>query len=262
MTRAGTIAGIVWVEMLRKKDVYVLFILLATMLLAMAGMNVFGLGQVSGYIKDIGLLSAWLLGWILTVNTSVRLLPQEETRGTIFALLAKPVSRRDVLVGKWLGAWSVVCAAVLSFYLVTALVILMRGGAFDPVTLLQAFLLQAMALAMVAAIGVALSTRLHGDAAATLTYVVTGTTFVLLPRIPALLVAEKGPSATALLALYYALPHFELFDLRQRLIHNWGPASWAVVAGIVLYGCLMVSVFLLLAWLGYRRRRFSRGEIL
>jgi hypothetical protein len=62
-----------------------------------------------------------------------------------------------------------------------------------------------------------------------------------------------------LLALYYLLPHFELFDLRQRLVHDWGPAPWPVVAGVLLYGALMSATFVLLAWLGYRRRRFVRG---
>lgn len=261
MKRIGTIAGTVWLEMLRKKDVYVLFILLAALLLAMGSMDILGLGQVSGYLKDLGLFSAWILGWVLTVNVSVRLLPQEETRGTIFALLAKPVSRFDVVAGKWLGAWTVICAAVLSFYLATWGMVLVRGGTFDPVTLLQALLLHAAALAVVAAIGTALSTRLNSDAAATLTYLITGTTFVLLPRIPALLVVQEGFLANALLALYYGLPHFELFDLRQRLVHNWGPASWSVVAGVMLYGMLLTAVFLLLAWIGYRHRRFARGDL-
>ncbi len=262
MRRMMAIAGIVWLEMLRKKDVYVLFILLAALLLSMVSLNVLGFGQISGYVKDLGLLSAWLLGWILTINISVRLLPQEHTRGTIFSLLAKPVSRREVLVGKWMGAWSVVCVAVLSFYLATWVVVLLRGGSFDAITLLQAFLLHITALAIVAAIGVAFSTRLNSDAAATLTYVVTGTTFILLPRIPALLVAEKGVRTTALLALYYALPHFELFDLRQRLVHGWGPSSWVILSRVMLYGTLMTGLFLLLAWLGYRHRRFSRGDLL
>jgi ABC-type transport system involved in multi-copper enzyme maturation permease subunit len=262
MRQIIAIAGIVWLEMLRKKDVYVLFILLTALLLAMFSMDVFGFGQVSGYIKDLGLLSAWLLGWILTINVSVRLLPQEHTRGTIFSLLAKPVSRADVLVGKWMGAWSVVCAAVLCFYLTTWAVVLLRGGSFNAMTLLQAFLLHVMALAIVAAVGIAFSTRLNSDAAATLTYVMTGTTFILLPRIPALLVAEKGVRTTALLALYYALPHFELFDLRQRLVHDWGPSSWAILTRVMLYGALMTGIFLLLAWLGYRHRRFSRGDLL
>jgi ABC-type transport system involved in multi-copper enzyme maturation permease subunit len=262
MRRIIAMAQIVWIEMIRKKDVYVLFILLAALLLAMASMNLFGLGQVSGYIKDMGLFSAWLLGWVLTINLSVRLLPMEHSRGTIYSLLAKPVSRAEILAGKWLGAWSVVTAALLTFYLTTWAAVLFRGGAFDPISLAQAFLLHAVALAMVAALGVAFSTRLNSDAAATLTYVLTGTTFILLPRIPALLVAEQGFRGTALLALYYALPHFELFDLRQRLVHDWGPASWTIVTSIVLYGALMTGIFLLLAWIGYRRRRFSRGDLL
>ncbi len=124
MTRVWILARIVWLEMLRKKDIYVLFILLAALLVAMISLDVYGLGQVSGYVKEIGLLGAWILGWILAINTSVRQLPQEENRGTVFPLLAKPVSRFELVLGKWLGAWVVVCAAtarlnqtIFSYYL-------------------------------------------------------------------------------------------------------------------------------------------------
>jgi ABC-type transport system involved in multi-copper enzyme maturation permease subunit len=262
MRHAGTLARMVWLETLRRKEVFVLFILLMTLLAWMAGMDVLGLSQVSGYVKDMGLLAAWVFGWILAITTAVRLLPQEEMRGTIFPLLAKPVTRLDVVAGKWLGAWSVVGAALLSFYLATWGVVLWRGGRFDPVTLLQAFLLHMAALAIVAALAVALSTRLNHDAAATLAYVLTGATFLILPRVPAFLTTERGAAGTALLALYYLLPHFELFDLRQRLVHDWGPAPWGIVAGVLLYGALMTAVLVLLAWIGFRRRRFTRGALL
>jgi hypothetical protein len=67
---------------------------------------------------------------------------------------------------------------------------------------------------------------------------------------------------TALYTLYYLFPHFELFDLRRRLVHDWGCAPWPTVAGILAYAVLMTMALLSLAWLGYRKRRFSRGDIL
>jgi uncharacterized protein (TIGR03382 family) len=50
--------------------------------------------------------------------------------------------------------------------------------------------------------------------------------------------------------------------MRQRLVHDWGSVSGLTLAGVVTYGALLTLGFLMLAWLGYRRKRFSRGEIL
>lgn len=262
MSRIWALAGLVWLEMQRRKDIYVLFILIAALLVGAVSLNVFGLGGATGYVMDAGLLAAWILGWVLAVSISVRQLPQEEARGTVFVLLAKPVTRLEVVVGKWLGAWLTVSVAVAGFYAAVWAVTLLKGGAFDPVCVLQALVLHLMALGVVIAVGIALSTRLNADAAAALAYTTTGAAFLVLPHVPAFLVGEKGVSGVLLQVLYYLMPHFELFDLRRRLVHAWGPAAWDVWAGVMAYGAVLTAVMLLLAWIGYRRRRFSRGNIL
>ncbi len=262
MKQIFTLAHIVWLEMIRQKELYVLLMLLVTLLAALLSFNVFGLAQISGYVKDMGLLAVWLLSWILTLNTAVRQLPQEEQRGTLFPLLAKPVSRLTLITGKWLGAWSIACAALACFYLTVWLAVWLKGGTFNVATLLQAILLHAAALALMSSLGVAFSTRLNQDAATVTTYLVTGAGFLLLPRIPSMLVEAKGATSYALYSIYYLFPHFELFDLRQRLIHDWAPITWVIFSELLLYATLMTVVFLSLAWLGYRKRHFSRGDIL
>jgi ABC-type transport system involved in multi-copper enzyme maturation permease subunit len=260
MRQICTLATIVWLEMIRRKELSVLFILLATLLASLLSFDVFGLSQVSGYVKDMGLLAVWILSWILMVNTSVRQLPQEEQRGTLLPLLAKPVSRGTLIIGKWLGAWSITSLSLLCFYLTVWLAVWIKGGTFTTMILVQAILLHMAALAIISAVGLALSTRLNQDAAAVTTYLLTGAGFLLLPRIPTVLVEAKGATSYILYTLYYLFPHFELFDLRRRLVHDWGTANWLTIAEIILYAALMTTVFLTLAWLGFRKRRFSRGD--
>lgn len=262
MRQIFTLARIVWLEMVRRKELSVLFILLATLLASLLSFDVFGLSQVTGYVKDMGLLAVWILAWILAINTSVRQLPQELQRGTLLPLLAKPVSRLTLIIGKWLGAWSITCLSLFCFYLTVCLAVWIKGGVFNFTTLIQAILLHTAALALIASLGLAFSTRLNRDAATVTTYLITGAAFLLLPRVPAMLVEAKGTASYVLYTLYYLFPHFELFDLRRRLVHDWGSAPWSTVAEILLYAALMTSVFLTLAWLGYRKRRFSRGDIL
>ncbi|MBT3194365.1 MAG: ABC transporter permease subunit [Verrucomicrobia bacterium] len=260
MRRVRTVARIVWLEMLRRKDLYVLLILLAALLFGLVSLDIFGLGNVVGFVKDAGFLAAWFFGWILATNCASRQLPQEESRGTILPLLAKPIRRGELIVGKWLGAWSVVSAAVACFYLLTVIIVWSHGGHFQAVALAQAIALHTAALGIVAALAIALSTRMHQDAASAMTYVMTAAMFLLVPRVPEMVFHAQGWRQTALMILYGALPHFELFDMRRRVIHMYGPMSWTFFGATLLYGAIVVSILLLLAWMGFRAKHFSRSN--
>ncbi len=261
MRRIRTISEVVWLEILRRKEPYVLLILLGGLLFVLISANVFGLGSVVGYVKDAGLLAAWIFGWILAVNCSARQLPHEESRGTILTLLAKPICRAELLIGKWLGAWLAVSVAVSCFYFLTLAIVWCYGGSFELVTLGQALLLHVSALGIITALALLLSTRLNLDASATLSYVLTAIMFVVVPKVPEMAVNASGWRQTGLLIIYAILPHFELFDMRRRVIHNYGAMAWSTFAIIVVYAAILVSILLLLAWLGYRYKRFSRGNL-
>lgn len=261
MTRIRTVAFTIWIEMIRKKDVYVLLILLGALLVALVSLNIFGLSGVVGYVKDVGLLMAWIFGWVLAVNVSSRELPQEEIRGTIFPLLAKPITRFELIAGKWVGSWSIVAFVTLVFYLLIMGIVLARGGAFGPVTLVQGYILHCAALGVISAIGIAFSTRMNHDAAASVSYVLTGMAFLVIPRIPEFMARETGFGAGMLMFLYNLMPHFEVFDMRKRIVYDYGPAGWGTFFLALAYGILLISLFILAAWLAYREKRFSRGDL-
>ena len=261
MIRILSIAWAVWLEMIRRKDLYVLLILLLALLFVLMSLNVFGLGGVVRYVADVGLLFAWIFSIVLSVSMAARQLPQEEGRGTIYPLLAKPITRAELILGKWLGTWTAPAAATLLFYAVIFSMVVLRGGVFDRGCLAQALLLHLSLLGCVSAISLAFSTRLTYGAAATMAYVFIGAAFTITPQVPELVVQEKGFTVNALLVLYYGLPHFELFDLRQRLVHEWGAAPWGAVLQVFLYGVVWTAILILLSWFGYRRKRFQRGNV-
>ena len=259
MMRVLTIAHTVWLGIIRKKDIYVLLILLSTLLLALVSLNVFGLGGTVRYVKDLGLLAAWFFSWILAVNLSSRELPGEETNGTVFPLLAKPITRAELIAGKWLGTWTATTVATIGFYILVSGIVILRGGFFDPAALAQAIILHSVAVGIMCAIGLAFSTRMNYDAAASISFVLTAAAFLVAPRVPEFMAHETGPTADILLFLYNALPHFEVFDMRKRLVHDFGPAGWNTFLIVIIYGILLCFLYGLLAWLAYRNKKFSRG---
>jgi ABC-type transport system involved in multi-copper enzyme maturation permease subunit len=228
--------------------------------LYLTSIDVFGKTGASRYVAEIGLMLTWLFSWVLTINLAVRQLPTEERSGTVFPLLAKPVTRREMIGGKWVGAWLAGLVATAFFYAVTAAVVRLRGGGLNPLTAAQALALHAGMLAVLAALAIALSTRLSQAAAATLCYLAAGVAFLLVPRIPEALASEDGPGRILLSAAYFGLPNFELFDLRRRLVHDWGAAPWPACAASLAYAAVWAALLLGLANLGYRRKFFRRGQ--
>jgi len=262
MTRILTIANIVWLEVLRRKEFYMLLILMGAMLFILLSIDAFGLGGVVVYIKDVGLMFAWILAWILAVNSGARQLPREETQGTIFTLLAKPVSRLEVIVGKWLGVWTVTAFATFCFYLVIALAILLQRGRIDLPTMAQGYILHTMALSVIVAIAILLTTRLSHDAATALAYILTATLYGVIPTLSALALNTPGWRGSFLTAAYFLLPHLDVFDMRRRIVHDWGPTNTTILLAVLLYAFCLTAATLLLAWLAYRRKRFARGSML
>ena len=260
MIRICTVATTVWLKLLRRKDIYVLLILLGSILSVLVSLDVFGLSGAIRYIKETGLMMAWLFGWILAIISSTSELPDEEKNGTIYPLLAKPLTRLELITGKWLGCWTIACTATLMFYSLVFTVVIIKGGSLHFPVLLQGYLLHCSALAVMCALGLAFSTRMNHDAAATVSFVLTACMFIIIPRVPEFMLMETGFNSGMLMFLYNALPHFELFDMRRRLVHDFPCISPRVFSIIIIYALLWTSLFLGAAWSAYKNKSFERSR--
>ncbi len=261
MRRTLAIAQVVWLDWARRKDVYVFLALLAGLLLLLTSVDLFGMHGALRFALDVGLLLAWLFGWLLALNAGSRELPAEESRGTVYLLLSKPITRAELVIGKWLGAWVSTIYAVALFYAATLAVAGLHGVLAAPRVLLQAFVLHAAGLAVLTALTTWCATRFNRDAAASLAGVASAAAWVLVPQVPVLIGQASGWRASALLALFYALPHLELFDLRRRVVHDFPPVAGGTCLMVLAYGAALTAMMLLLAWIAYRRKRFVRDRL-
>ena len=62
------------------------------------------------------------------------------------------------------------------------------------------------------------------------------------------------PMSTIVYAVYFAVPHLELFDVRDLVVHNWDPINWLVCGGATLYAAAYAVFFLFATWLVFRRQ--------
>ena len=258
MSNIITIAQSVWMELIRRKDVYIILAMQAFFTLMLTTLDIFGSDVPSSYIMDIGLLLAFLLSIVLAITMASRQFPQEQRSGTIFSMLTKPISRLEFLLGKWMGVTSGLILVNLLSYLIISSVTLTKGYTFEPIVLLQLFCLHSILLAIIAAIAFFFSFFQTQSASTAFTGITTILCYFMVPRIPHLLTFENGWRAVALKIIYFISPHFELFDMRSRVLHGWGSLNAGVFMGTIAYGLLLCTTALALAWLVFRRKIFKR----
>src|SRR5437867_8363051 len=145
------IAGVVIQELYRRKDFYVLFVLTALITLVMGSVNFFNQENIVRYLKEICLFLIWGASLVITITTTARQIPAERENRTLFPLLAKPVTRHQVLAGKFFGCWFACGLALVLFYLFFGIVAGTKEHEWPLLNYLQAITLHWFMLGIVCA---------------------------------------------------------------------------------------------------------------
>jgi len=248
------IGGMVIKEIFRKKDFYVAFILIGVILFYASGLQFYNVKNIVRYLMDLGLMLVFLFSVILTVSLAARQVPSEVQNRTSFALLAKPISRWQFVAGKFLGSLFSGTAAFTIFYLLFLALIWAKAGSLSALSAVQTYYLFLLNLAVLAAMASAFSYALTVSANISVTLIL----YVLISTYgPGL--KEAGAKLSWMMRLfydgvYYLLPHFEFFDMRQRFVHEWQPVSAGLLGLLTLYALFYAVFFLLVGWIALRRR--------
>lgn len=249
------IAGLVLKELCRRKDFYVLFILTALITLAMGSVNFFNEDNVVRYLKEICLFLIWVSSLVIAVTTTARQIPAEREQRTLFPLLAKPVTRTELLLGKFFGCWFASGLALAVFYVFFGVVSGAREHAWPVLNYFQAATLHWFMLGIVCAMALAGSLVFAAPSSTnTITLVVTSGILLLGRHLNKVALKQEEPWQTVLYAVYYALPHLEIFDVRDLIIHNWGLVPWGIWAAGLGYAAVYAGLFVGLGCMLFRRK--------
>ena len=250
-----TLAHLVILEMVRRKDIYVLFVLTALLTLIAAAANIFDDTRVVRYLKEISLTLIWVSGLVLAVTSAARQIPAEREARTLFTMLAKPVSRWQFIAGKFLGCWLACGLALLVFYAFFGAVALSRERSLDLASWAQAISMHWFMLAVPVALALAGSLLWAAPSSnSTLTLVACFGIWLLGRHLHKVALGLPEPGATLLTLIYFTIPHLELFDIRDLIIHRWPPVPWVFWLGALLYAAAYAGMILTGAWLLFRRR--------
>jgi len=255
MNTVLALAGVVIKELYRRKDFYVLFVLTALITGVMALVNFFHDPHIVRHIKEICLLLIWVSALVVAIGTTARQIPAEREQRTIFPLLAKPVTRAQVLLGKFTGCWLACGLALLVFYLFFGLVSGSKDNQWPLALYAQALWLQWMMLAIVIALVLLGSVVFTAPSSnATISLIVIVGILVLGGHLNKVAVREAEPFSTIIYSIYFLIPHLEWYDIRDFIVNDHPLVAWFYCGLATVYAAFYTGLLLFATWMIFRRK--------
>jgi len=258
MNNVFALAGVVIKELYRRKDFYVLFVMTAILTVMLGAMRFFDNADIVRFLKEICLMLIWVSTLVIAITTAARQIPAERESRTIFPLLAKPVSRWELIAGKFAGCWLACLIALVVFYFFFGVITATREHAWPGAIFFEAFWLHGIFLAIVVALVLLGSVAFTAQSSnATICFIVVLGIMFAGGHLNRVADGLRGVSGNIVYAVYFAIPHLEWYDIRDKLVHDWQAIGWQIVGGATLYGALYTGLLLGLTWLVFHRKTLT-----
>jgi ABC-type multidrug transport system ATPase subunit/ABC-type transport system involved in multi-copper enzyme maturation permease subunit len=214
-----------------------------------AGMGLQMFGRTTATLTNLCLMLAPLVG----LSMGAAAIAGERDRGTMETLLAQPLERRDLLLGKYLGLLLALAAATVVGFLPAAFVVARYAGAASLLGYVLFPLLSIFLIGAMLGLGLLISVRSHGGVQAQGRAIFCWFLFVLMYDLLLMgTLVTSGLSSTALSLLLVANP----VDAARVLVvlalepdlYLLGPAGALLVAELSRTGTAALLVTSLLVW--------------
>jgi ABC-type transport system involved in multi-copper enzyme maturation permease subunit len=230
----------------------------AVITLVMGSVTFFNDAKIARYLKEICLALIWLSSLVIAIGTTARQIPAERENRTIFPLLAKPVTRWQVILGKFVGCWLACGLALVVFYLFFGVVSSTREQHWPIIMFLQGMWLQWSMLAIVIALTLLGSIVFTAPSSnATICFVIVIGILLLGRHLNKVAMQQPEPASSLLYTLYFMIPHLEWFDVRDFIVYNSDPVRLIDCLLATLYSWTYSALLLMGAWVLFRRKALN-----
>ena len=251
-------------ENIRDKILYNLILFALIMVLSSIMLGQLTLGNEEKVILDLGLSSISVFGTLIAIFIGIGLVYKEIEKRTVYALLAKPVHRHELIVGKYLGLLLTlfINLLVMTAGLESALLYNGKIGLAGYLRILPAVYMIFLALALTTALALLFSTFSTPALSAVFTFFIW-----VAGHFGRDLMSFGELTKTASVKwicnfLFYAIPNFSNFTIidSRSVILSIGyskPIGAMAIAGSTVYCILYCGVLLSLSVWIFMRRDFK-----
>lgn len=254
MGRVATIALNTFRESLRDRILYNLLFFALLLMGFSVLLGDFTIAEQKKIVTDLGLAAINLVGVVIAIFVGIGLVSKEIERRTIYTIMARPISRAQFILGKYLGL-ALTLLVNVGIMLVVFLATLLMDRVQIQAGLFQAIQLIYVELLLVTALALFFSTFSSTAVSAMMTlglYVIGHLTSDLKG------IASKSSSElvkAVMTGLYYICPNLEALNIKGLAAQGEAvTASYQVVAS--MYGMVYAAVLITAACMVFSRRDF------
>ena len=251
LSRVVAVAANTFRETVRERVLYnlVFFALLMTASSLLLGQ--LSIRQDEKIVKDLGLAAMDIFGTLIALFIGVGLIGKEIERRSLYPLLAKPLTRSEFLLGKFVGLSFTLLVNLGLMCLGLFATLLLKYHRADP-ALLKAIYPILLGLLLVVAVALFFSSVASSSLLATL-----WTLAVVVAGRFAHVVRDMRDVASLpdwlVTGLYWALPNFQNFDVKDAVVYG-DPVPLASLALMTVYALAYCGILLGAARLAFASR--------
>ncbi len=253
--RTAVIAINVFREVIRDRALYLIIFFALAMAVATRLLPEISATMENKILLDVGLAAMGLLGLVIAVFVGTGLVNKEIEKRTVLVLIAKPISRLEFIVGKYLGLSAVLAVLVAAMTGIYMGILTFSHVPFPAVSIAISSLYLFFQLSLVTAIAITFGVFTSSLLATLLTFAVylVGN---FSRDLVSLGILSKNPAVeTVTRNLYYVLPDLARFDLKNQAVYGQIP-GWDTLSLNAGYGLLYAVVLLVIATLVFSVREF------
>jgi ABC-type transport system involved in multi-copper enzyme maturation permease subunit len=246
------IAGVTLREALRRKLQVNLLVFALLLVLASLVVSSLTIGEMHRVASDLGLTAMELMGSLTAVFLGAGLVAGDVERRVVYPVVAKPVTRWQYLLGRYLGLAATLWLNLAVMATMLAALLSLESGSFAPVdgALLAAFAMMGVQLLVVAAVAVLFSSVTTTTLAAIFALAVTLAGHLSND----LRTLTQGAGSAIGRVLWYLLPNLSALSLNEHVVYRTAPPASAWLA--CLYALLYAAAALSVAAAVFERRDF------
>ncbi len=270
--RSGWIARITFLEAIRQRFFAFLLVLSAAMVLSSVSFRFLDFGHSElKFVADFAFGGMFLFGSVLALVMTAQLFFAEIDNRTALTLLAKPLSRTEFLLGKFLGAWAVLGVFVFSLAFLQGVILWGRAQELAAMAAEAGRVAPEFSVGGLASFALLQWVRLGVVAAMVLMVSAVARTFLFAVVVGAMAIvagqlqwlaqeallkpSEAGVLAKGLLWLSSrVIPNLQQFNIGDSLVLDPSAVPTEAIWAVALSGGCYLAVFLFLGSLAFRSR--------
>jgi ABC-type transport system involved in multi-copper enzyme maturation permease subunit len=170
--------------------------------------------------------------------------------------LAKPLTRTQLIVGKFLGCWLACGLVLICFYVFFGALAASREHTLPFLSYFQAAFLHWVMLGVVVAMTLLGSLVFAAPSSnSTICFVIIAAILCVGRYLDAVALSLQEPLRSIIYAFYFAVPHLEWdFEMRNLIVHDWPLVGWDFIGLDAIYLLAYTAIFLVAACLVFRRK--------